>query len=510
MALQTSGPISFTDIQTEFGGENPISLSEYYGAADGIPASGAIALNGFYGKSSIIPKIEDIGLLEYKAARSYTGDAYPITRYGRGLFVANPDGTEIVFVYMDYNYHYFHHVNLSTPWDFSTMQAVDSSQYLNPNNHYQGTLASTSDGTKYIFGGYSNGLSSGWGYHYTTTQGTGFTVGGSLASYYSPRYGMTANEALHLLAPNDEGTKYFMSTAIDSGNVKRDHHAYIREYSTSNFDLSSSASTQVNYLDLRAFLGISSSSMYASGTGSTVQPWCVNRAGTQILISHNIYENGNIRFQYFRTIDLPTPWSLTGATLGTGVIDMKPIGTQYSSNIQHVQYGKDGKELVFLVGNGSYGTANGVKGKWLTFAEYVPVPLTLLDGTTNQSPWVFDDEYPENTGTTNAYGYKESTGLRIYAPYWGSGSFYLNNINLTGKRFIRLKGRWVGCAHYCNANVGFPSTNGTNSYSIRVTGSPADGTFDVTLPITGTTGNMRFSTGNTAGGSVYLDMVEAS
>ena len=29
MALQTSGAISFADLQTEFGGTNPISLSEY-------------------------------------------------------------------------------------------------------------------------------------------------------------------------------------------------------------------------------------------------------------------------------------------------------------------------------------------------------------------------------------------------------------------------------------------------------------------------------------------------
>jgi hypothetical protein len=30
MVLQSSGPISFSNIQTEFGGANPISLSEYY------------------------------------------------------------------------------------------------------------------------------------------------------------------------------------------------------------------------------------------------------------------------------------------------------------------------------------------------------------------------------------------------------------------------------------------------------------------------------------------------
>ena len=57
MALQTSGAISFANIQTEFGGSNPISLSEYYGGGTYVPAganpgiatSGAINMNSFYG-----------------------------------------------------------------------------------------------------------------------------------------------------------------------------------------------------------------------------------------------------------------------------------------------------------------------------------------------------------------------------------------------------------------------------------------------------------------------------
>jgi len=52
MGLQTSGPISITDIATEFGDTAPHSLSEFYGAAVGISTSGAINVKGFYGKSS--------------------------------------------------------------------------------------------------------------------------------------------------------------------------------------------------------------------------------------------------------------------------------------------------------------------------------------------------------------------------------------------------------------------------------------------------------------------------
>jgi hypothetical protein len=58
MALPSSGPISLTEIQTEFGGTNPISLSEYYkggtyvpvsSAAPNVPASGPISISNFYG-----------------------------------------------------------------------------------------------------------------------------------------------------------------------------------------------------------------------------------------------------------------------------------------------------------------------------------------------------------------------------------------------------------------------------------------------------------------------------
>jgi hypothetical protein len=55
MALPSSGAISFSAIQTEFGGSNPISLSEYYRNGlyvtsnnTGVPTSGVISLSNFY------------------------------------------------------------------------------------------------------------------------------------------------------------------------------------------------------------------------------------------------------------------------------------------------------------------------------------------------------------------------------------------------------------------------------------------------------------------------------
>ena len=49
-ALPNSGAISMGQIKGEFNKGN--SLSGYYGAASGIPTSGAISYSDFYGKSS--------------------------------------------------------------------------------------------------------------------------------------------------------------------------------------------------------------------------------------------------------------------------------------------------------------------------------------------------------------------------------------------------------------------------------------------------------------------------
>ena len=50
MTLQSSGPISFSQIENEFGGSGPVSLSGYYSLDAGIPASGTITFSNFYGK----------------------------------------------------------------------------------------------------------------------------------------------------------------------------------------------------------------------------------------------------------------------------------------------------------------------------------------------------------------------------------------------------------------------------------------------------------------------------
>ena len=61
MALQSSGAISLANIQTEFGGSNPISMNEYYrggglvpSSVTAVPASGTIDMADFYGTSNAV------------------------------------------------------------------------------------------------------------------------------------------------------------------------------------------------------------------------------------------------------------------------------------------------------------------------------------------------------------------------------------------------------------------------------------------------------------------------
>ena len=52
MALPSSGPIGLQMAQNEFGGSHPIALTEFYGLAPGIPASGQISFSQLHGKSA--------------------------------------------------------------------------------------------------------------------------------------------------------------------------------------------------------------------------------------------------------------------------------------------------------------------------------------------------------------------------------------------------------------------------------------------------------------------------
>jgi hypothetical protein len=81
MTLPTSGPLTFADIQTEFGGSNPIGINEYYaggsyvaagttGTYGAVPSSGQISVQNFYGTSAIPP----VYIQDVFATNIYTGN----------------------------------------------------------------------------------------------------------------------------------------------------------------------------------------------------------------------------------------------------------------------------------------------------------------------------------------------------------------------------------------------------------------------------------------------------
>lgn len=98
MTLQTSGPITFAEIQTEFGGSNPIGLNEYYSGgayvppytygfgAFPIPSSGPINIADFYGTTKNV----SITLPGLTMEVSAITDGPPSVAYAE--FNVNPNG----------------------------------------------------------------------------------------------------------------------------------------------------------------------------------------------------------------------------------------------------------------------------------------------------------------------------------------------------------------------------------------------------------------------------------
>lgn len=111
MALPTSGAISFANLQSEFGGSNPITMGEY--AAFRVSGSGnTISMNQFYGASSSLDT-------QTVTVGYYTGNAYvgpqwgfnSITGYG-----STSDGTCNFYSGAAYHYLYYFDLNASNGW----------------------------------------------------------------------------------------------------------------------------------------------------------------------------------------------------------------------------------------------------------------------------------------------------------------------------------------------------------------------------------------------------------
>lgn len=99
MALQSSGLITLAQIQAEFGGSNPISLSEYYrGGAyvtannTSVPTSGSITLSNFYGAAkqftfTLSTNQENWNLRSAAITAGWDGSAPLIANISSGVYV---------------------------------------------------------------------------------------------------------------------------------------------------------------------------------------------------------------------------------------------------------------------------------------------------------------------------------------------------------------------------------------------------------------------------------------
>lgn len=102
MALPSSGALALSDIQTEFGGSNPASLSEYYaggayvpagttGTYGAVPTSGAISIRNFYGTSNTVITLSNQTIYDADGVAAYAW--YFVTSGGQIEQAKTSDGS---------------------------------------------------------------------------------------------------------------------------------------------------------------------------------------------------------------------------------------------------------------------------------------------------------------------------------------------------------------------------------------------------------------------------------
>jgi hypothetical protein len=106
MALPASGPLTLANIQTEFGGSNPISLSEYYaggglvpagttGTYGAVPSSGTISIRNFYGTTNVVISITNYTIGAGVFAPDVAEAGYRLNSNGKVYEIKNGTFTEL-------------------------------------------------------------------------------------------------------------------------------------------------------------------------------------------------------------------------------------------------------------------------------------------------------------------------------------------------------------------------------------------------------------------------------
>lgn len=220
MTLQSSGQISLADIATEFGDTAPHSMSEFYGAASGIPTSGAISIGDFYGASSGPP------LYVYDNVSFFVG-SQETNAFSLDF---STDGTKM---YMMSSTDYVHQYTLSTAFDLSTASFDNVDFRLISQTSDADGIAISSDGTKlYVVDAFKNDV-------FQSTMSTPFDLSTASADSFFGLHVNPQDGGARTIKFNPDGTKMFMlGSSSDS----------VYQYTlTTGFDISTASYDNVSF-----------------------------------------------------------------------------------------------------------------------------------------------------------------------------------------------------------------------------------------------------------------------
>ena len=160
MAIPASGALTLAMIQTEFGGTNPISLSEYYagganvpsgttGTYGAVPTSGAISIRDFYGTSNVVYSLPGGGYyVDFAFDPNDAGITFTMLSNGTYLIDADNGGFESGNWITPTTGSTTHYVRATlTGGTFSSGSAVGSWLQLNTNRAWR-TVFTGAFGTK--------------------------------------------------------------------------------------------------------------------------------------------------------------------------------------------------------------------------------------------------------------------------------------------------------------------------------------------------------------------------
>lgn len=220
MTLQTSGVISLTDVQTEFGGSNPVGLAEYYRGGTLVPSgttagtgssqttpltpaapaqistAGTIQLSQFYGTTAFNPVAPSGSLVANSSVATGGSPSKSVT----GQTTWGPDGTTHTFTNNGAGGITILHANWYTP----TTTDIGHTYYALTDIQAESEEQNGSDVP--VSGSNVSGLRTTWGLiEFTAGSGSGVTLSLNVNSTGPNEIGRSAHGHLYI-SPNASGT----------------------------------------------------------------------------------------------------------------------------------------------------------------------------------------------------------------------------------------------------------------------------------------------------------------